>query len=162
MKLLVTGGAGYIGGIVAVKLAAAGHSVTVADNLSTGYPDVVTDQMALVRLDIHNIATVLTLEAGFDGVLHFAARIAAGESVQRPELYWEHQCGGIAGSARCNSPDRCAAACLQLHRGRLRQPGPCPYPRGRDDGTDEPIRLDQARRRHGDSPRMRRPRPRRS
>jgi UDP-glucose 4-epimerase len=89
MKLLVTGGAGYIGGIVAAQLAAAGHTVTVADNLSTGYPDVVTDQIALVRLDIHNIATVLTPEAAFDGVLHFAARIAAGESVQRPELYWD-------------------------------------------------------------------------
>jgi UDP-glucose 4-epimerase len=49
----------------------------------------VTDQMALVHLDIHNIATVLTPEAGFDGVLHFAARIAAGESVQQPELYWD-------------------------------------------------------------------------
>jgi len=88
VKLLVTGGAGYIGSVVAAQLAAAGHEVTVADDLSTGHADVVSDRMTLQRVDIHDIATVLTPAAGFDGVLHFAARIAAGESVQRPELYW--------------------------------------------------------------------------
>jgi UDP-glucose 4-epimerase len=88
VKLLVTGGAGYIGCVVAAQLAAAGHTVTVADDLSTGYADVITDTMTLVRVDIEDIATVLAPDAGYDGVLHFAARIAAGESVQRPELYW--------------------------------------------------------------------------
>jgi UDP-glucose 4-epimerase len=88
VKLLVTGGAGYIGGVVAAQLATAGHTVTVADDLSTGYADVVSSAMTFVRVDIEDIATVLTPDAGYDGVLHFAARFAAGESVQRPELYW--------------------------------------------------------------------------
>jgi UDP-glucose 4-epimerase len=88
VKLLVTGGAGYIGGVVAAQLTAAGHDVTIADDLSTGHADVVSHRMTLHHVDIHDIATVLTPTAGFDGVLHFAAKIAAGESVQRPELYW--------------------------------------------------------------------------
>jgi UDP-glucose 4-epimerase len=94
MKLLVTGGAGYIGGVVVAQLVAAGHDVTVADDLSTGYADTLPPVADFARVGIHDIATVLTPDAGFDGVLHFAAKIAAGESVQRPELYWHTNVGG--------------------------------------------------------------------
>jgi UDP-glucose 4-epimerase len=88
MKLLVTGGAGYIGGVVVAQLVTAGHDVTVADDLSTGHADTLPPGTTFVRVGVHDIATVLTPDARFDGVLHFAAKIAAGESVQRPELYW--------------------------------------------------------------------------
>jgi UDP-glucose 4-epimerase len=88
VKLLVTGGAGYVGGVVVAQLVAAGHEVTVVDDLSTGHADVPPEQVRVVRLGIHDIAAELTPEAGYEGVLHFAAKIAAGESVQRPELYW--------------------------------------------------------------------------
>jgi UDP-glucose 4-epimerase len=88
VKLLVTGGAGNIGGVVVAQLVAAGHDVTVADDLSTGYADAVPAGVALARVGVHDIATVLTPDAGYDGVLHFAARIAAGESVRHPERYW--------------------------------------------------------------------------
>jgi len=88
VRLLVTGGAGYIGGVVVAQLVAAGHGVTVADNLSTGYADAIPAGVTLARVGVHDIAEVLTPDAGFDGVLHFAARIAAGESVQHPEWYW--------------------------------------------------------------------------
>jgi UDP-glucose 4-epimerase len=88
VRLLVTGGAGYIGGVVVAHLVAAGHEVTVADDLSTGYADAVPAGVTLARVGIHDIATVLTPDAGYDGVLHFTARIAAGESVQHPERYW--------------------------------------------------------------------------
>jgi UDP-glucose 4-epimerase len=88
VKLLVTGGAGYIGGVVTSQLVEAGHQVTVIDDLSTGHQDVV-DGVDFHELSVHDVATVLTPDAGFDGVLHFAAKIQAGESVVRPELYWD-------------------------------------------------------------------------
>jgi len=88
VKLLVTGGAGYIGGVVTSQLVEAGHQVTVIDDLSTGHQDVV-DGVEFHELSLHDVAAVLTPDAGFDGVLHFAAKIQAGESVVRPELYWE-------------------------------------------------------------------------
>jgi UDP-glucose 4-epimerase len=89
VKLLVTGGAGYIGGVVTRQLLAAGHHVEVLDDLSTGHADAVPAGTPLHRLDLQDVGRVLTPGAGFDGVLHFAARIAAGESVVRPELYWD-------------------------------------------------------------------------
>lgn len=88
MKLLVTGGAGYIGGVVVRLLVDAGHDVTVLDDLSTGHADVVPAGVPLHRISVHQVASVLTPTAGFDGVLHFAAKIAAGESVQFPERHF--------------------------------------------------------------------------
>jgi UDP-glucose 4-epimerase len=89
VKLLVTGGAGYIGSVVTRRLLAAGHRVEILDDLSTGHADTVPDGVPFHRMSIHDVARVLTPEAGFDGVLHFAAKIAAGESVIKPELYWD-------------------------------------------------------------------------
>jgi UDP-glucose 4-epimerase len=95
MKLLVTGGAGYIGSVVTSLLLEAGHAVVVLDDLSTGHAEAVPEGATLVRGRVHDrAADILTPEAGFDGVLHFAAFIAAGESVQRPEKYWENNAIG--------------------------------------------------------------------
>jgi UDP-glucose 4-epimerase len=88
VRLLVTGGAGYIGAVVVAQLVVAGHEVTVADDLSTGHADAIPAGVTLARVGIHDIATVLTPRAGYGGVLHFAAKIAAGESVQHPDWYW--------------------------------------------------------------------------
>ncbi|BFU42273.1 UDP-glucose 4-epimerase GalE [Krasilnikovia sp. MM14-A1004] len=90
MKLLVTGGAGYIGSITTRLLLDAGHEVVVLDNLSTGFREAVAPGVTLVDADIRDAGRVLTPEAGFDAVLHFAGLIAAGESMARPELYWDH------------------------------------------------------------------------
>jgi UDP-glucose 4-epimerase len=95
VKLLVTGGAGYIGSVVTALLLDAGHEVVVLDDLSTGTAGAVPDGAILVRGRVHDaVGTVLSPDAGFDGVLHFAAFIAAGESVQRPEKYWENNAVG--------------------------------------------------------------------
>ena len=90
MKLLVTGGAGYVGSVTSRLLLDAGHEVTVLDNLSTGFREAVAPDATFVRADIAEAGSVLTPAAGFDAVLHFAGLIAAGESMSRPELYWDH------------------------------------------------------------------------
>ena len=94
MKLLVTGGAGYIGGVVTHALAEAGHQVTVLDDLSTGFAETVPDGVPLHQLPVHQVGQVLTPDAGFDGVLHFAAKIEVAESVARPDRYWDVNVGG--------------------------------------------------------------------
>jgi UDP-glucose 4-epimerase len=94
VKLLVTGGAGYIGGVVTHALVEAGHQVTVLDDLSTGFADTVPDGVEFRQVDVHQVGQVLTPDAGFEGVLHFAAKIEVAESVARPDLYWNVNVGG--------------------------------------------------------------------
>jgi UDP-glucose 4-epimerase len=92
MKLLVTGGVGYIGSVVTARLLEAGHEVVVLDDLSTGHADAVPDGARLVRGTLREAAHE-TLAAGFDGVLHFAAKSLVGESVEKPGLYWDKNLG---------------------------------------------------------------------
>ncbi|SNY05818.1 UDP-glucose 4-epimerase GalE [Paractinoplanes atraurantiacus] len=88
MKLLVTGGAGYVGSITSRLLLDAGHEVVVLDSLVRGFREAVAPDATFVQADIADAAQVLTPEAGFDAVLHFAGLIQAGESMTKPELYW--------------------------------------------------------------------------
>lgn len=93
MKVLVVGGAGYIGSVVTRQLQQDGHEVVVLDDCSTGHADSVPDGVELVRSDIAQAATVLG-RGGFDAVLHFAAKSLVGESVSKPSLYWQtNVCG---------------------------------------------------------------------
>ena len=94
MKLLVTGGAGYVGSVVTADLLTAGHEVVVLDNLSTGHRDAVPDGARFVSGDVRTDAGPLLAEGSFDGVLHFAARSLVGESVAEPEGYWEVNVAG--------------------------------------------------------------------
>jgi len=95
MKLLVTGGAGYIGSIVAQRLLDAGHEVVVLDNLSRGHRAAVPDGARLVEADLLDAAALgEAVGEGFDGALHFAALSLVGESVARPELYWRNNVAG--------------------------------------------------------------------
>ncbi|WP_328782195.1 UDP-glucose 4-epimerase GalE [Streptomyces canus] len=92
MKYLVTGGAGYVGSVVAQHLLEAGHEVVVLDNLSTGFREGVPAGAAFIEGDIRDAAK--WLDSSFDGVLHFAAFSQVGESVVKPEKYWENNVGG--------------------------------------------------------------------
>jgi UDP-glucose 4-epimerase len=92
MKLLVTGGAGYIGSVVSARLLEAGHDVVVLDDCSTGHADAVPDGARLVRATLREAAHEVLAE-GFDGVLHFAAKSLVGESVEKPGLYWDKNLG---------------------------------------------------------------------
>ncbi len=93
MKLLVTGGAGYIGSVVAAKLVAAGHQVTVLDDLSTGHADAVPAGAVFVSGTLRADAKA-ALGSDTDAVLHFAANSLVGESVANPAKYWSNNLGG--------------------------------------------------------------------
>ena len=91
MKLLVTGGAGYIGSVVAHQLIEAGHETVVLDNLAKGHGKAVSEGARLMRGDLLDQAwTSEALSEGFDGVLHFAALSLVGESVEQPERYYRN------------------------------------------------------------------------
>jgi UDP-glucose 4-epimerase len=96
MKLLVTGGAGYIGSVVTACLLDAGHDVVVLDDLSTGHRDAVPTGASFVELGLAEVGSVLA-GTSFDGVLHFAAKSLVAESVAHPELYWANN---VVGSLR--------------------------------------------------------------
>lgn len=90
MKLLVTGGAGYVGSVCAAVLLEAGHEVTIIDNFTTGNREAVPANARLVEGDVADVTDEVLSEGGFDGVVHFAARSLVGESVEIPADYWEH------------------------------------------------------------------------
>ncbi len=95
MRLLVTGGAGYIGSVVAAQLLEAGHEVTVLDDLSTGHADAVPDGARFVSASLLDAGGLRAAVAeGFDGVLHFAAKSLVAESMAHPERYWRNNVGG--------------------------------------------------------------------
>src|SRR5579872_6373215 len=95
-KVLVTGGAGYIGSITAHLLARRGYSVTVVDDLSRGREHNVR-QLPFYKLnlsrDVNALRDLLERET-IEAVIHFAAYIAVGESTQKPELYFSNNVGG--------------------------------------------------------------------
>jgi UDP-glucose 4-epimerase len=93
MRVVVTGGAGYIGSVVAAQLIAAGHEVTVLDDLSTGYADSVPAGATFVKGTLRDCAAEV-LADGAEAVLHFAARSLVGESVAEPAKYWSTNLGG--------------------------------------------------------------------
>jgi UDP-glucose 4-epimerase len=97
MKILVTGGAGYIGGTVAGLLAENGHQAVVFDNLSHGRRDLLPAGVEFIEGELADRATLeeifiaaKTQGRPFDGVLHFAALIEAGESMLRPEIFFRN------------------------------------------------------------------------
>jgi UDP-glucose 4-epimerase len=93
MRVLVTGGAGYIGSVVTAALLAGGHEVTVLDDLSTGHADAVPAGATLAEVSLHDSAPVLA-DVRPEAVLHFAARALVGVSQQQPEDYWSTNVAG--------------------------------------------------------------------
>lgn len=90
MKILVTGGAGYIGSITAAELVQAGHDVVVFDNLYQGHAAAVPPGATFVEGDLADRRAVQQLfadHAGIDGIMHFASYTLVGESMQQPLKY---------------------------------------------------------------------------
>jgi len=98
MRVLVTGGAGYVGSVSVEALVAAGHDVVVLDDLSKGHREAVTRGARLVEGSYGNAGFLgaLLAETPIDAVLHCAARSLVGESVANPALYYrENVAGGV-------------------------------------------------------------------
>ncbi len=118
MKLLVTGGAGYVGSVVAKQLLQRGDDVTVLDDLSRGHREAIPEGARHVEADLLDAAAVReALRDGYDGALHFAALALVPESVTSPELYWRTNVIGTrnlldamreAGTARLVFSSTCA------------------------------------------------------
>lgn len=109
MRVLVTGGAGYIGSHTCVELLTAGHSVTVVDNLCNSKEEslrrvreITGRDLAFVRADLRDGAALdaILRHQGFDAVIHFAGLKAVGESVERPIDYYENNVGGTLSLCR--------------------------------------------------------------
>lgn len=92
MNILVTGGAGYIGGTVALRLLSAGHNVFIYDNFCHGHRDLVPAGTRLIEGDVADRDKLERLfrEEKIDGVMHFAALIEAGESMKYPEKFFRN------------------------------------------------------------------------
>jgi UDP-glucose 4-epimerase len=89
MRLLVTGGAGYIGSVVAALLLGRGHEVTVLDSLERGHAAAIPAGAEFVQAELTDPAAVrAAIEPGYDAALHFAALALVGESIAHPERYW--------------------------------------------------------------------------
>src|ERR1700689_5347661 len=145
MRILVTGGAGYIGSVVAGELLEAGHEVLVFDNLSRGYRQAVPKHAELI---VGDLADRSSLEQVFrsrtiDAVMHFAALIEAGESMKAPEWFFRNntppalreltlfQCRRCCWSRSRRSASTRDTSYSQDSAGRSWTSGPCQYLRYR-------------------------------
>src|ERR1700694_5166565 len=92
MKILVTGGAGYIGSFMVKRLLQDNYEVTIADSLERGHKEAVDPRATLL---VGNLADTTFLSQlfdnqSFDAIIHFAAYISMGESMQNPYIYFEN------------------------------------------------------------------------
>ena len=92
MRILVTGGAGYIGSVACERLVREGHEVVVLDNLSTGHREAVPPGAELVVVDLRDRAALRSALSGrsCEAVMHFAAASLVGESMEDPGKYFEN------------------------------------------------------------------------
>ena len=105
MRVLVTGGAGYVGSHTCVALAEAGHEIIAIDNFANSDESVLAAVSSLVgrrvewsRADIRDRDAMakLIVPGAFDAILHLAAFKSVPESLQEPDLYWDNNVGGMA------------------------------------------------------------------
>ena len=94
MRVLVTGGAGYIGATAVDILLAQGYEVNIFDDCSTGHADNVPQGTTFIKGSLLNRNEIAQSLKGCDAVMHFAGKSLVGESVGKPELYWSVNVGG--------------------------------------------------------------------
>ncbi len=133
MKILVSGGAGYIGSHTVIQLVAAGHDVVIVDNFSNSHPTVLgrLESLTGTRLAVHSFDLCdydktehLFAAEDFDAVIHFAGYKAVGESVEKPLDYYENNLGSTFSLRAGDAEVRRRQAGLLLQRDGLRhRPG---------------------------------------
>ena len=94
MRILVTGGAGYIGSVATAILLERGFDVTVLDDCSTGHRDAVSSQAKFIEGSVLNPESIALALADCSAVFHFAAKSLVGESVEKPDLYFDVNVNG--------------------------------------------------------------------
>ena len=94
MRVLVTGGAGYIGSTASAILLENGFEVTVLDDCSTGHAELVAPGAKFVKGSLLEKSDVVTALEGCEAVMHFGAKSLVGESVLKPEIYWNTNVNG--------------------------------------------------------------------
>jgi UDP-glucose 4-epimerase len=94
MRVLVTGGAGYIGSVATAMLIERGFEVTVLDDCSTGHRDAVSSQAKFIEGSVLSEETVALALVDCEAVFHFAAKSLVGESVEKPDLYFDVNVNG--------------------------------------------------------------------
>jgi len=92
MNILLTGGAGYIGSHACLSLLDAGHDVTVIDDLSSGYEQLIPKKAEFIKININNITVLnkILQKKSYDSLMHFAGFISVEESTKYPEKYYEN------------------------------------------------------------------------
>ncbi len=133
MRILVTGGAGYIGGAFLRAALAAGHQLQVIDNLSTGHADSLPPGLPFTQADLRERRWLDSLLAGSEAVVHFAARSLVAESMADPVGYYRDNLGAflalLAGMESCGPRllvVSSSAAVYGLGEGRpFREEDPC-------------------------------------
>ena len=97
MTWLITGGAGYIGAHVVESTLTSGRDAVVLDDLSSGIPSRLSQSITLTQVSLQDPSAVHKVFETYDisGVMHFAAKKRVGESVERPDYYWQENVGGL-------------------------------------------------------------------
>ena len=96
MKVLVAGGAGYIGSVTTEKMLDAGHEIVVFDNLERGHKEALDERARFIKGDLRDKDSILSamMEVKPDAVMHFAAYALVPESMEEPEIYFRNNLGG--------------------------------------------------------------------
>ena len=149
MNVLVTGGAGYIGSVIAARLLAAGHAVTVYDDLSRGHRAAVPAGATLVTADIRDADSLAAAlqRGGCEAIVHMAALAEVAESVAFPERYRDVNVERHPGGRSTRRCARRVTPRVLVDGGGLRRARAHPHRRGRAARAGQSLRREQACRR---------------